>query len=126
MQLIKKFGDTQSIALLVANAVGACLYDFAASRGRWAVPEERAAGIDSITGEPFIWFINIFPVVAAFLVINVSGCSSSLADDGLASAPGLSPWRSGDRPSSVTLRTTDSAPAKSACRQERAFGCLIG
>jgi hypothetical protein len=62
----------QPIALLVANVVGAILYVFAASRGGWAIPAERAAGIYTTTGEPFVWFINILPIVAIFLVINVA------------------------------------------------------
>jgi hypothetical protein len=40
-------------------------------RGGWAIPEEPAAAIDTITGEPFIWFINIVPIVTIFLIINV-------------------------------------------------------
>jgi hypothetical protein len=63
---------TQSIALLVANVISAILYVFAASRGGWAVPAERAAGIYATTGEPFIWFLNILPVVAVFPFINVA------------------------------------------------------
>jgi hypothetical protein len=62
----------QPIALLVANVVGAILYVFAASRGGWAIPAERAAGIFTTTGEPFVWFLNILPIVAIFLVINVA------------------------------------------------------
>jgi hypothetical protein len=62
----------QSIALLVANVIGAILYVFAASRGGWAIPAERAAGIYTTTGEPFIWFLSILPIVAIFLVINVA------------------------------------------------------
>jgi hypothetical protein len=62
---------TQPIALLVANVVGAALYVFAASRGGWAIPAERAAGIYTTTGEPFVWFLSILPIVAIFLVINV-------------------------------------------------------
>ena len=62
----------QSTALLVANVIGAILYVFAASRGGWAIPAERAAGIYTTTGEPFIWFLNILPIVAIFLVINVT------------------------------------------------------
>jgi hypothetical protein len=50
---------------------GAILYLFTASRGGWAIPAERAAGINTTTGEPFIWFLNILPIVATFLVINV-------------------------------------------------------
>ena len=62
----------QSIALLAANVIGAILYVFVASRGGWAIPAERAAGIYTTTGEPFIWLSNILPIVAIFLVINVA------------------------------------------------------
>ncbi|MEI9980012.1 MAG: hypothetical protein WDN23_13630 [Edaphobacter sp.] len=41
--------EAQSIALLVANVIGAILYVFAASRGGWAIPAERAAGIYKTT-----------------------------------------------------------------------------
>ena len=64
--------STQSIALLFANVVGAIGYVMAASRGGWAIPAERAAGIYTTTGEPFIWLSNILPIVAIFLVINVA------------------------------------------------------
>ena len=72
MQLTRMSVGTQSIALLVANVIGAILYVFAASRGSWAIPAERAAGIYTTTGEPFIWFLNILPIVAIFLVINIA------------------------------------------------------
>ena len=36
-----------------------------------AIPEARAAGIHTTTGEPFVWFLSILPIVATFLVINV-------------------------------------------------------
>jgi hypothetical protein len=62
--------STQSIALLFANVVGAIGYVMAASRGGWAIPAERAAGIYVTTGEPFIWFGQILPIVASFFVIN--------------------------------------------------------
>jgi hypothetical protein len=62
---------TQPIAFLVANLVGAILYVFAASRGGWAIPAERAAGIYTTTGEPFVWFLNILPIVAIFIVLNL-------------------------------------------------------
>jgi hypothetical protein len=62
----------RSKVLFVANVIGAALYVFAASRGGWAIPAERAAGIYSITGEPFVWFIAILPIVAVFSVVNVT------------------------------------------------------
>ncbi|ADV84289.1 hypothetical protein AciPR4_3536 [Terriglobus saanensis SP1PR4] len=60
------------MTLLMLNAVGAVLYVFAASRGGWAIPEERAAGIHVTTGEPFVWFLSILPIVTIFLVINLA------------------------------------------------------
>ena len=72
MQPTRMSVGAQPIALFVANVVGAILYVFAASRGGWAIPAEREAGINTTTGEPFVWFLNIFPIVAIFLVINIS------------------------------------------------------
>jgi hypothetical protein len=72
MQLTRMPAGAQPIAFLVANVVGAILYVFAASRGGWAIPEERAAGINTATGEPFVWFLSILPIVAIFLVINIA------------------------------------------------------
>jgi hypothetical protein len=63
--------SAQSIALLAANVIGAILYVVAASRGGWAIPEERAAGIYTTTGEPLVWFLSILPIVATFFVINL-------------------------------------------------------
>jgi len=36
------------------------------------IPEERAAGIHTTTGEPFVWFLSILPIVAIFFVINLA------------------------------------------------------
>jgi hypothetical protein len=85
MQPLRSFVGTQPIALLGANVVGAILYVFAASRGGWAIPAERAAGIFSVTGEPFVWFTAIVPIVAIFFVINVTGLSFWSASVGWAS-----------------------------------------
>jgi hypothetical protein len=62
--------STQTIALLFANVVGAIGYVMAASRGGWAIPAERAAGLYVTTGVPFIWFLQILPIVASFFVIK--------------------------------------------------------
>jgi len=72
MQLTKMSLSTKSIALLALNVVGATLYVVAASRGGWAIPEERAAGIHTTAGEPFVWFLSILPIVAIFFVINLA------------------------------------------------------
>jgi hypothetical protein len=72
MQLAKKSFSAQSTALLGLNVVGAILYVVAASRGGWAISQERAVRIHTTTGEPFIWFFSILPIVATFFVINVA------------------------------------------------------
>jgi hypothetical protein len=36
----------------------------------WAIPEERAAGIYTVTGEPFIWALGVLPVWAVFLLLD--------------------------------------------------------
>jgi hypothetical protein len=57
--------------MLVANALGVLLYLWMAHFA-WAIPEERAAGIYTVTGEPFIWALGVLPVWAVFLVLNAS------------------------------------------------------
>lgn len=57
--------------LLLANVIGAALYVIRASLA-WRIPQERAAGLDSISGEPFIWAINVFPIWIIFAVPNTS------------------------------------------------------
>jgi hypothetical protein len=79
MQLPRGSFSAPSIALLFLNAVGSILYVVAASRGGWAIPEERAAGINTTTGEPLVWFSNILPIVATFFVINVAWGAAILA-----------------------------------------------
>ena len=43
-----------SVVLLTANVVGAVIYVVAASHGGWVIPQERAAGVHSVTGEPIV------------------------------------------------------------------------
>jgi hypothetical protein len=56
-----------SLTLLTLNAIGACVYVLRASPS-WAIAEER--GLDSMTGEPFVWFAGILPVVVVFFALN--------------------------------------------------------
>jgi hypothetical protein len=72
-QLNRKNVATQrwSIALLAANVVGAVIYVLAASHG-WVIPRERAAGLHSVTGEPYIWALSVFPICIVFFVLNVT------------------------------------------------------
>jgi hypothetical protein len=59
------------IVLTVLNAIGATIY-LARASNAWAIPQERAAGIYSVTGEPFVWFLGIWPIVGVFLVMNLA------------------------------------------------------
>ncbi len=58
------------LALLLLNVIGAFAYLIRASSA-WAIPQEWAAGIHSITGEPFVWFLAVLPIVTFFFVLNV-------------------------------------------------------
>jgi len=57
--------------LLTLNAIGASAYVLLASRA-WVIPEECEAGIRTITGEPFVWFVSIAPVIAVFFLLNLA------------------------------------------------------
>jgi hypothetical protein len=56
--------------MVAANILGMLLYVRLASV-TWAIPAERAAGIDSVTGEPFVWAMSVFPVWGTFLLANI-------------------------------------------------------
>jgi hypothetical protein len=60
-----------SAALLAVNVLGVLLYLKLASAA-WAIPEERAAGINTVTGEPFVWALSVVPVWGTFLLVNVA------------------------------------------------------
>jgi len=64
--------------LAAANLVGVGLYLWRASSA-WAIPEERAAGITVVTGEPFIWALAVAPVWAVFGVVNACWAFAVLA-----------------------------------------------
>lgn len=53
------------------NLVGSVGYLVAVSPS-WAIPVERENGIHSITGEPFIWALAGWPILALFFVLNLS------------------------------------------------------
>jgi len=63
--------QSRNITLLLLNAVGAAIYVYRASPS-WAIPQERAAGIYSVTGEPFVWFDGILPVVVVFFIVDLA------------------------------------------------------
>ena len=63
--------QTGNLTLLLLNAVGAVIYVYRASPS-WANPVERQAGIYTITGEPFVWFAGILPVLILFFIVNLA------------------------------------------------------
>jgi hypothetical protein len=58
-----------SLALLVLNAIGAVIYVVTASPS-WATQQEH--GVVPITGEPFVSFAGVFPIIAGFLLLNLA------------------------------------------------------
>ena len=64
------FGSRYSAAMVAANVLGMLLYLRLASLA-WAITAERAAGSDSVTGEPFVWAMAVFPVWGIFLLANI-------------------------------------------------------
>jgi hypothetical protein len=58
-----------SAMLLVFNLIGTVMYVYRASCG-WVLPRER--GLHSVTGEPFIWALAIFPVCVVFFLLNLT------------------------------------------------------
>jgi|SRR5580658_863225 hypothetical protein len=60
-----------SVILLVLNFTGAVVCVVAASNG-CAIPQERELGLHSVTGEPYVWALSVFPVCAVFLVLNLT------------------------------------------------------
>jgi hypothetical protein len=68
---IKRYisGHRRSFALFIINIIGSIIYVFA-SMASWAIPEERAAGIYSVTGEPFIWATRTWPIFICFGLLN--------------------------------------------------------
>jgi hypothetical protein len=60
-----------SVVLLVLNALGAFAYIARTSRS-WRIPQEQEQGLDSITGEPFIWAAAALPILAVFLLLNLT------------------------------------------------------
>lgn len=60
-----------SIVLLVLNFIAAVVYVVRASKG-WEIPQERELGLHSVTGEPYVWALSIFPICAVFLMLNLT------------------------------------------------------
>ncbi len=64
------------LVLLSLNVIGAIAYVVVASHA-WRIAEEQ--GVVPVTGEPFVWFAGIFPIVAIFSLLNLVWGSVLLA-----------------------------------------------
>ena len=62
-----RFTQRTNLILLTLNVIGAVLYLRLASHG-WRIPQEK--GMIPVTGEPLVWAIGVFPIWAAFLLLN--------------------------------------------------------
>jgi len=58
-----------SVALFIVNVIGAVVYVRAASPS-WAIPQERALGVYSVTGQPYVWAVAVLPIFAGFSLLN--------------------------------------------------------
>ena len=63
------FNNRWDVALMAMNVLGAITYVVAASPS-WAISQER--GLNSTTGEPFVWALFVVPIFAVFAVLNLS------------------------------------------------------
>jgi hypothetical protein len=61
----------QNLVLLAANLLGSIGYLIAVS-STWAIPIERQNRIHSITGEPLVWALAGWPILALFCIVNLS------------------------------------------------------
>ena len=68
IEIIPESASKLDRSLLVANLMGAVVYLLAASPS-WAIPEER--GMQSTTGEPFVWVLFVVPIFASFGLLNL-------------------------------------------------------
>jgi hypothetical protein len=59
-----------SLAFFITNVIGAIVYLFA-SMTIWAIPEELAQGVHSVTGEPFVWATRTWPIFICFGLLNL-------------------------------------------------------
>jgi hypothetical protein len=57
--------------LLAANLIGAVVYVVLSSHA-WAIPQEGAARVHSVSGEPFIWAMYVMPICGFFFVLNLT------------------------------------------------------
>jgi hypothetical protein len=59
-----------SLALFIVNVIGAVDYVRAVSPS-WVIPQERAAGIHALAGEPVVWAGAVLPFITVFGLLDV-------------------------------------------------------
>src|ERR1039457_6336016 len=62
-------GHRLSLSLFITNVIGATIYVFR-SMASWAIPQELAQGVHSVTGEPFVWAVRTWPILICFGLLN--------------------------------------------------------
>jgi hypothetical protein len=58
------------LIISVINVIGAVAYLWGTSHS-WAIPEERARGINTVAGEPFVWAPYALPFLGAFMTVQL-------------------------------------------------------
>lgn len=58
-----------SLVLFIINLIGALAY-VRAVEPSWVIPQERAAGIHSVTGEPIVWAGAVLPFIVGFGLLD--------------------------------------------------------
>jgi len=66
------------LLMLAMNVLGVIGY-LVVALPSWAIPEERKSGIYSITEDPFVWFLSVWPILTIFLLLNLSWAAFILA-----------------------------------------------
>jgi hypothetical protein len=61
----------RTVVLIALNLLGSIGYLIAVSAS-WAIPVERENGIYSATGEPLVWAVSGWPILALFFVVNLA------------------------------------------------------
>ena len=58
-----------NLILLAFNVIGALTYLWYVSSS-WRIPAEKAAGINSVSGEPFVWAAGVLYIFAPFVLVD--------------------------------------------------------
>jgi hypothetical protein len=59
-----------SLVLFIINVTGVAAYVRGTSHS-WAIPKEQAAGVHTVTGEPFVWSVYTLPILGVFALVQL-------------------------------------------------------